>query len=488
MSHPFRGYFSLSTAPRLVPTRGQILSVLGLAFGSFLIYLAISLGAWRGLESGIDLGIFDQAVQSYAAGHAPDVLIKGQAPFNILGDHFSPITMLLAPFYCLWPDARLLLWAQAISCAVTVALIGIYALKRGLGRVAYLLEAAFALSFGLLSAVAFDFHEVTFGLPLLAWALWALLERQDWSLMAASICLCLVKEDMPLVVIGLALVLFVAKRRLFGVLLGLGAGLVMLMIIFVVIPHFSYWGRYTYIGDNPAVFTSSGGFDGGADSWVIRNAVIFVVTLLLLLGVGLISPLALALLPTVGMRLLTGNPNYLSLGMQYGVVPVVIVFMALIDGWSRGRSLAGHISVGVRRAAPRWQRWQLLLLLAMVLIGQPGHWPAWLQAADLATRSSAQQDELAPLLADIPDGASVAADVFLLDRLVDRTAVQVAHPLWTDDLGATVAADYVLLDLETKAYDNPMEHWAGPLLQRLIDSQDYQLLGSTDRYRLLIKG
>jgi hypothetical protein len=43
-----------------------------------------------------DLGIFEQVVKSYAHLRAPVADLKGPG-FNILGDHFSPITALIAP-------------------------------------------------------------------------------------------------------------------------------------------------------------------------------------------------------------------------------------------------------------------------------------------------------------------------------------------------------------------------------------------------------
>ena len=126
----------------------------------------IALGSFRGLILGQDLGIFDQAVQAYSRFQVPFIQLKAQGGFNILGDHFSPIIMLLAPFYWLWPSAKMLMVAQALLFAGSVFFVGWYALRRGMGLAAYLAEAAFALSYGVLSAMVFDFHEIAFGLPM----------------------------------------------------------------------------------------------------------------------------------------------------------------------------------------------------------------------------------------------------------------------------------------------------------------------------------
>ena len=67
------------------------------------LYAAVSLTRHARLESaGFDLGIFEEAVRSYARLGAPVVALKGEG-FNLLGDHFSPALAVLAPIYRLWP-------------------------------------------------------------------------------------------------------------------------------------------------------------------------------------------------------------------------------------------------------------------------------------------------------------------------------------------------------------------------------------------------
>ena len=64
-----------------------------------------------------DLGIFEQVVRAYAHLQAPIADLKGPGT-NILGDHFSPVTALLAPFYRLFPTPVTLLVAQAALFAL----------------------------------------------------------------------------------------------------------------------------------------------------------------------------------------------------------------------------------------------------------------------------------------------------------------------------------------------------------------------------------
>jgi uncharacterized membrane protein len=148
-----------------------------ISIGALALYLLDSLIRQARFHSGYDVTIFDQAIDDYAHLRAPDVLIKSQQPFNILGDHFHPILVLLAPFYRLWPDARVLLIAQALLFALGVHIVSRLAVRR-LGGLGYFVGSAFALSWGVLQAVNFDFHEIAFAVPLLSWPV---VSRRWWS-------------------------------------------------------------------------------------------------------------------------------------------------------------------------------------------------------------------------------------------------------------------------------------------------------------------
>src|SRR2546423_14354112 len=61
--------------------------------------------------NGFDLGIQDQTVWGYSRLEMIPNTVLGVP--NLLGDHFNPILMLLAPLYWLWPSAATLLAAPA---------------------------------------------------------------------------------------------------------------------------------------------------------------------------------------------------------------------------------------------------------------------------------------------------------------------------------------------------------------------------------------
>ncbi len=82
-------------------------------------YLTLAATQWLRYQSpSWDLGIFTQIIQQYASFQPPIVHIKG-ADYNILGDHFHPILVLLAPVYAVLPSAFTLMACQALLLAVS---------------------------------------------------------------------------------------------------------------------------------------------------------------------------------------------------------------------------------------------------------------------------------------------------------------------------------------------------------------------------------
>jgi uncharacterized membrane protein len=442
-----------------------------ISLSALVLYLLDSLIRHARFNTGYDLTIFDQAIDDYAHLRAPDVLIKSQQPFNILGDHFHPILVLLAPFYRLWPDARLLLVAQALLVAIGVHVVSRLAVRR-LGGLGYFVGAAFALSWGILQAVDFDFHEIAFAVPLLALALEALLAGRYTRVVVCAGLLVLVKEDSPLLVIGIALVLTVQRKYRQAALLGAFGLISFGLIVFVVIPHFSYSHTYTYFayaGRSGGI----GGLVGSAFGTVFSlRGLTFLGALALTSGLGLRSPLILALLPTLGARLVSNNYAYTGFLYHYNATLMVICFAALVDGISRQRAGADR--------ARGWLRWQTVLLAGVVAVGVARS-PTVPSIAAVVT-DCPRCTSAAVAIADIPDGARVAADVFLMPHLVDRAQVMQAYPGFVDSTGLPLRADWVILDLDSTSYT---PGWSRTLLDSLLASGRFMTFAHPGRYVVL---
>src|SRR5260370_13421911 len=81
-----------------------------------------------------DLVIFDQAVRSYAHLQPGIAIVKGihnggGPHFSILGDHWSPVIALAAPFYWLYDGPQTLLVLQGITFAAAIPFIWVFACR-----------------------------------------------------------------------------------------------------------------------------------------------------------------------------------------------------------------------------------------------------------------------------------------------------------------------------------------------------------------------
>ncbi|WP_244937753.1 DUF2079 domain-containing protein, partial [Cellulomonas uda] len=181
-----------------------------LAAATYVLYSVLQ---WRRFESpSWDLGIFTQLARRYAHLEAPVVTIKGDG-FNLLGDHFHPLLVLLGVPYRIAPSALTLLVVQGLLFAFSVYVVGREAV-RVLGALqGASVAAAYAVSFGLVGAVAAQFHEIAFAVPLLALALVAFLRERWWAAALWAAPLVLVKEDLGLTVAALGAVMWWRTRR-----------------------------------------------------------------------------------------------------------------------------------------------------------------------------------------------------------------------------------------------------------------------------------
>jgi uncharacterized membrane protein len=197
------------------------------------------------LTAGYDLGIFDQAVRNYARFRAPHVPLKG-ADYNILADHFHPIIALAAPLYWIWDSPCVLLLVQMALIAASAPVVYSFALRRMSRGGALVVTVAYGVSWAIQAMVDFDFHEVAWGLPILAVAVDALDRRDDRVLLVSAGLLLLVREDMGAVLVMIGLVRLAYRPRRTGYLL-IGAGIAgYLLVTAVIIPAFAPTGQFAY--------------------------------------------------------------------------------------------------------------------------------------------------------------------------------------------------------------------------------------------------
>ena len=316
-----------------------------------------------------DLAIFSELAKAYAHFQTPIVPVKGDG-YNLLGDHFHPILILLGPIWRLFPTPLSLLITQDLLLAVSA-----WPLTRLAGRltnqwVGGALGLVYVLSWGMQGAVAAQFHEIAFAMPMLAFASAAFVERRWVAVTAWSAPLVLVKEDMGLTIlmIGVAVILTslvptcyrtctvggpradgadgeaddaAARNRRRGVRLGVGmivGGVAaFLFSVLVFLPAFNINGVWDY-------GLSSENKPAAPDALIQKVKV--VVMLILTSGVvGLTSPWLLVVLPTLAWRFLGSVDFYWAWdNWHYNVTLMPIAIGALLDVVARRRAHGAYLA------------------------------------------------------------------------------------------------------------------------------------------------
>ena len=329
--------------------------------------------------SSYDLVIFDQAVRSYAHLHPGISIMKGVhngfgPDFSVLGDHWSPILAVLAPLYWVDNSPANLLVAQAVLFALAIPPLWLFT-RRAFGGgqkaivAAYLVSVAYALSWPIAAALAFDFHEVAFAPVLTAVALERIQAGRLRTALLALAGLLLVKEDMGFLVAGIGVYLMLSRPRTLRRQLLVGAALVVagvadgLIATYVLIPAMGgradyYWAYHALGNNGPQAIAHILAHPASSLQLAITPRVKLDTMLWLLAAfcfLSLRSPLVLATIPLLAERMLaTKFPNWWVTGFQYNAYLVIVLAMAAVDGaarldrdWLRVRQ-----RIAARRAPP----------------------------------------------------------------------------------------------------------------------------------------
>ena len=441
----------------------------------FCLYCAVSLIRFSRYLDGWDLGIFAQAVKAYSRWEIPLIPLKAQEPFNILGDHFSPVIALIGPIYRVFPHVQTLLIVQAALFAVSVALMGRVAHKILPPMYAAPVAACFGMSWTVLAAVVFDFHEVCFVVPSLILAIGAAWEER-WGWMALwCALLALTKEDSAFLVGGIALMLLARRRVRAGLILGASSVAYFVCVVEVVIPHFSSSGTYAYFSATPGSATDLMG-----NMWaMVQHPRMWIICALAVLtcGPGIRTAAALVPVPVLLSRVVVNNPIYWSYSLHYQAPVFTACFFALILGWGdlmaschpdesqdlrRVRLIHVHPGAVVRRLCLAYIA---ALFISSVAIAQ-GEW-GWqnLLGVEPAPPKVASFDTV---IAEVPPDVTIVADTYAIGHLVDTDTVYLATESWTDSEGEPLDADWVLLDRETLSQNNPSTSWVDRRVNTLL--------------------
>jgi uncharacterized membrane protein len=429
-------------ARRLKLTRGHAYHglVAALAVISASLY---ALHDWQRYETfrsaGYDVGIFDQAIRHYARFEAPVSSLKGVG-FSLLGDHFSPILAACAPFFWIWPDTRML--GVVLGALMAASVFPVYSFcERRLGPgLALLTTAAYVFWWPIQGLVGFDFHEIAFAVPLVAWLIDSLDRGRRGTVVAICLVLLLVREDMGFVLCMVAIILAGQRRFRLASALAIAGVVAFELITKLVIPGLSPDGTWQYWA-----YPALGGDAQSAIAHIalhpIDTARLFVsvsakrVLLVLLFfpptSLSLLSPYTLLAIPILVERLLSSRTFLWSFSFQYNAILAPIIVLATVDTVSR-------IARNTRVA-----RTVLVCLFALTVVGGTALTGNLYPLRELFTAqdwgTTARMRAATEVIGRIPPRACVEADDRLIPHLIGRDYV--VPPNGSEDIASWLAVD-----------------------------------------------
>ena len=293
---------------------------------------------WHFGSNGYDLGIFDQVIWHFSRFERPTGTVTAFP--NMLGDHFYPALILLAPLYWICSRVEMILVAQAVLLTLPVFPICLFAQKR-LGRArAYFFAVCYGLLWEVQITAEFDFHEICIAVPAVAFAIYFADEGRWKSFFAAVFLLMMAKEDMVLLVFFIGLLLVLRKEYKKGLVLSAVSLAFFYFEIKMLIPYFgakgySYW-NYAQLGQGPMealgtclthplkVFLMI--FSNSTKIYTLKW--LFIPFFFL----AFFSPWVILTIPLIGERMLSDSPNLWIMHFHYSAVAAPVICLASVDG------------------------------------------------------------------------------------------------------------------------------------------------------------
>jgi len=470
--------------PKLMAVLVWVVILLYIAFFSYVTVLKHE--AFE--TTAFDLGNMDQAVWNSLRGRFLPFTNWGEEGTR-LAYHVDPILVLISPLYLVYSDPRTLLVFQTV--VVALGAWPIYLLSRqklGSSLSTVVFPLSYLLFPALQAANMFDFHPTTLVAGLLPHTFY-FLERRRYALFflfALLVISC--KEEMSLLVVMLGLyALFLQRNRRVGTA-AISLGLAWFIIaFFIVIPHYNpegrspYLGAYSHLGEGPLGIIKTAITDPAAFARALFTTEKLVYLRDLFAPVGFMSVLGLPvlalLLPSLGIILLSGDPQVYTLEKFHYAAPLVPVVVL---------SAAYGTAFLARRLDARWrvpQARSLLLiggyvLLCTLLYHRARGFSPWGGNYALPVVSDHDHRAAGPI-ALVPQEAIVSAQSRLNPHLSQREKIYM-FPRVED-------AEYVFFDVTADSWPiHPNDQWR--LYRSLVDQEGYGVLAAKDGYVLLHRG
>lgn len=443
-----------------------------------------------------DLGNMDQTVWNTANGRFfqltnPD----GTDVVSRLAFHADFILVLLAPFYWIWSDPRMLLLIQTVVLALGAVFVYLLA-KNMLQKKS--LAFTFAVVYLINPAVhytnLYDFHAVTFATTFLLGA-WYFLQKRNYVFFSLfAILAALTKEQIWLIVALLGLFLVISgvrewkkstripwRKLLLGTMLCVGSIVFFEYLITIAIPqalgnqHFAL-SYYSDFGDSPTAILKTLVFspDKIVATVFQPERIEYLKQLFMPLGyLSFLAPLVLLFTaPDLGISLLSSNANLYQIYYQYTAAITPFLFIAALYGVRLVRRVLPFLSPKVL----------IVYLLYTSIMAAYSYGPLPIaQNPSLAmfTRQLPYRQEIQETLNSIPQEYTVAASNNLGAHLSHREYI------YTLPIGIYQADVVTILLGDVFAQPSPETQRA--LAEQLKQDPDYRLVKEKDQFFVFIK-
>lgn len=297
---------------------------------------------------GFDFTVFREAIWKYAHFIWPDSSIRGLN--HVEGDHFHPIIILIAPIYFLFGSPYTLIFIQSFFVAISIFPVYLFAKRKLATRLnALLATLLYVSSAGLQWMLFFDFHEILFAVPLIAWSIYFLDKRAWKPLILTLLLLAITKEEMYIYILAVGVLLLVMRWHIkLGAIISVFGLFGFIFLNMVLMPllagqrSFGYWSYTAYgssLGNaivnsllNP--FKTISSIIGDITTADARLTLALWLKPLLYF-IPIISPYFLLAVPLMLTKFLSDFQSYSVHTFHYGGPLAPIFAMAFIDGLSR---------------------------------------------------------------------------------------------------------------------------------------------------------
>ncbi len=309
-----------------------------------LYFTAASFLRYQNYYTGrFDLGNMDQTVWNTLHGRVFELTNpNGTNITSRLSFHADFILILLAPFYLLWQDPRMLLLLQTLVIAFGAFFVFNISEKIIKDKnISFILSAGYLLYPALNYANLYDFHPVTLATTFLLAAFYFLYEKKYTRFIIFVLLSALTKEEiwLTLGLFGLYII-FIQKRKIFGVLIFSVSIFIFYYLIWIAIPsvrgsqHFAL-SYYSDFGQSPGGIIKNIIFEPQKTIGIIlqKNRLSYLLEIFSpLCFVSLLSPLFLFAIPDLSINLLSSNSAMYQIYYQYTSAITPFIFISGIFG------------------------------------------------------------------------------------------------------------------------------------------------------------